>query len=109
MSLRGRARLVVQGDAEAPGALGRGCALLLEGVDEERSLNRAAKRIGMAYSKAWRLLNEAEGQLGFKLIDRDGARGSTLTPEGRHALTAYRALQDEIDALVDRRLEELFS
>lgn len=109
MSLRGRARLVVQGDAEAPGAFGLGCALLLEGVDEERSLNRAAKRIGMAYSKAWRLLNEAESQLGFRLIDRDGARGSTLTPEGRRALEAYRILQDEIDALVDRRLSELFS
>lgn len=109
MSLTGRARLVIQGDAQAPGAFGRGCALLLEGVDAERSLNRAAKRLGMAYSKAWRLLNEAEEQLGLKLIDRDGARGSTLTPEGRRALDGYRALQAEIDALVERRLPELLA
>ncbi|MBE6469843.1 MAG: LysR family transcriptional regulator [Coriobacteriaceae bacterium] len=107
MSLEGHARLVVQGEPEAPGAFGRGCALLLEGVEAERSLNRAAKRLGMAYSKAWRLVNEAEDQVGFKLIDRDGARGSTLTPEGRRALAGYRTLQAEIDELVSRRLPEL--
>lgn len=107
MPLTGKARLVVRGNADGPGAFGLGCALLLEGIDEDHSLNRAAKRLGMAYSKAWRLLNEAEDQLGVKLIDRNGARGSALTDAGRRALDGYRTLQGEIDGLVARRLPEL--
>ena len=57
---------------------GHGCVLLLQGIAREHSLNRAAKSMGMAYSKAWRIVNEAEGQLGCKLIERDGARGSKI-------------------------------
>ena len=90
-----------------PGAFGCGVAQLLEGVDELRSLNKAAKRMGMAYSKAWRIMKEAEAQVGCALILRDGARGSTLTPEGAHMLDVYQTLQAEIDALIARRLPEL--
>ena len=110
MSIAASARITVNGtDRELPGTFGYGCVLLLEGVEVERSLNRAAKRLGMAYSKAWRLVKEAEGQLGVELLDRDGARGSTLTPEGRRAIEGYRTLQAEVDALLERRAPELFS
>lgn len=107
MTITAHARLTFRSDPELPGAFGQGCALLLAGVDEEHSLNRAAKRLGMAYSKAWRIVREAEGQLGYALLDRDGARGSTLTPEGRQALEAYRSIQAEVDALLARRAGEL--
>ena len=80
---------------------------LLEGVAEERSLNRAAKRIGMAYSKAWRIIKEAEEQLGCELLARNGARGSTLTDDGQRVLAAYRQLEQELNDLLDRRLPEL--
>ena len=79
----------------------------LAGVDEERSLNRAAKRMGMAYSKAWRLVREAEAHLGYDLLARDGARGSTLTPRGRRALEAYLDIQAEVDEVLRRRAREL--
>lgn len=91
-----------------PGAFGLGCVQLLEGVAEEHSLNRAAKRLGMAYSKAWRIIREAEGQLGCQLLLRDGARGSTLTAEGERVVAAYRTLQTEVDELLARRTPELF-
>ena len=42
------------------------------------------------------------------LIDRDGARGSSLTKEGGRALRAYRELQAEIDELLAQRAPELF-
>lgn len=110
MTVKAHARLIIHSDdRELPGAFGYGCVLLLEGVEEEHSLNRAAKRMGMAYSKAWRLVKEAEAQLGYDLLDRDGARGSTLTDRGRKAVKAYRALQTEINTLLDRRVPELFS
>lgn len=107
MALTASTRLTIRGDERRPGAFGLGCAQLLEGVAEERSLNRAAKRMGMAYSKAWRVVREAEGQLGMQLLERDGARGSELTADGERVLAAYRTLQREIDELADRRLADL--
>lgn len=107
MTIKATARITLTSSQDLPGAFGQGCALLLEGVAAERSLNRAAKRLGMAYSKAWRLVNEAEAQLGCDLILRDGARGSTLTQDGERVLAAYRELQTEVDTLLARRLPEL--
>ena len=108
MPLSAHARLTISDDTrDLPGAFGGGCAALLEGVADEGSLNRAAKRMGMAYSKAWRIVREAEAHLDCELLTRDGARGSRLTPEGERALKGYRELQREVDELVARRLREL--
>ncbi|MEE0612367.1 MAG: LysR family transcriptional regulator, partial [Collinsella stercoris] len=101
-------RLTISDDTrDLPGAFGGGCAALLEGIADEGSLNRAAKRMGMAYSKAWRIVREAEAHLDCELLTRDGARGSRLTPEGERALKGYRELQREVDELIARRLREL--
>lgn len=106
--IQARVRLSLRrADAELPGAFGQGVALLLEGVDELHSLNKAAKRLGMAYSKAWRIVREAEAQLGCELLLRDGARGSTVTPEGEQVLLAYRTLEHEVNDLLAQRLPEL--
>lgn len=107
MSIKAKARITFKTDDALPGAFGMGCAMLLAGVDEERSLNRAAKKLGMAYSKAWRIVREAEAQLGYDLLDRDGARGSSLTDRGRAALETYRSIQAEVDEVLARRAHEL--
>ncbi len=101
MAYRAMARLVIESDDEGlPGVFGHGCVLLLQGVQKEHSLNRAAKSLGMAYSKAWRIVKEAEGQLGCKLLDRDGARGSSVTPAGERAIEAYETLQTQINNIL---------
>ena len=110
MAVTASARLILHNtDTGIPGAFGLGCVQLLEGVERERSLNRAAKDLGMAYSKAWRLMREAEAQLGVQLLVRDGARGSSLTPEGQRAVAAYRTMEAEMTELLERRCSELFS
>lgn len=88
---------------------GHGCVLLLQGIAREHSLNRAAKSMGMAYSKAWRIVNEAEGQLVCKLIERDGARGSSLTPAGERAIEAYETLQAEINNVIANKANDLIA
>lgn len=88
---------------------GHGCVLLLQGIAREHSLNRAAKSMGMAYSKAWRIVNEAEGQLGCKLIERDGAHGSSLTPAGERAIEAYETLQAEINNVIANKANDLIA
>ena len=55
---------------------GPGVAELLERVREHRSLRAAAASMEMAYSKAWRIIHEAEEGFGFRLLDSTiGGRG----------------------------------
>ena len=108
MEYKTTAKLVIQAfDKDLPGVFGHGCVLLLQGIAREHSLNRAAKSMGMAYSKAWRIVNEAEGQLGCKLIERDGARGSTLTPAGERAV--YEELQTDISQVIAAKANALIA
>ena len=110
MEYKTTAKLVIQAcDKDLPGVFGHGCVLLLQGIAREHSLNRAAKSMGMAYSKAWRIVNEAEGQLGCKLIERDGARGSTLTPAGERAIEVYEELQTDINQVIAAKADALIA
>lgn len=77
---------------------GEGPCRLLRLVEETGSLRCAAASMEMAYSKALKLVKQAEEALGFPLTQRcvggkDGG-GSTLTPEGRRFLLQYEAYRD---------------
>jgi molybdate transport system regulatory protein len=89
------------------GTLGKGIAILLRGIVETGSLHAAAKKIHMAYSKAWRIFKETEASFGYKLISRDGARGSTLTKEGLKLLETYEQLEADAEAFIAKRFAEL--
>ena len=92
-------------DDKGGSEFGPGIANLCMGVREAGSLNAAAKRMGMAYSKAWRIVKETEATLGVKLLDRDGAHGSTLTEEGTLLLDTYL----DIDAQMQAAAESVFA
>lgn len=74
---------------------GEGPCRLLHLVEKTGSLRCAAASMEMAYSKALKLIRQAEGALGFPLTVRcaggKAGGGSTLTPEGRAFLQAYEA------------------
>ncbi|MDR1422828.1 MAG: LysR family transcriptional regulator [Coriobacteriales bacterium] len=106
LGFRIRLTLFAGEDADE-GAFGKGVATLLRGIEDLGSLNASAKRIHMAYSKAWRIVKETEAAFEFNLIDRDGARGSSLTPEGRKLLTAYEALETDGSSYLADRFQEL--
>lgn len=77
---------------------GEGPCRLLRCVEKTGSLRAAAMEMEMAYSKATKLLKQAEENLGFSLTRRstggkDGG-GSVLTPEGRQWLNQYEAYRD---------------
>lgn len=74
---------------------GEGPARLLKSIEEHGSLRSAAISMNMAYTKALKLIKNAETVLGFPLTTRttggkDGG-GSTLTPEGKAWLNRYEA------------------
>lgn len=77
---------------------GEGPFRLLRSVEKTGSLRSAALEMEMAYSKASKLLKQAEANLGFSLTSRstggkDGG-GSVLTPEGKRWLRQYEAYRD---------------
>ena len=77
---------------------GEGPCRLLRCVEKTGSLRAAAIEMEMAYSKASKILKQAETSLGFPLTTRnaggkDGG-GSRLTPEGKRWLQQYEAYRD---------------
>lgn len=90
-------RLTVANPKQKGGSVfGPGIAALCSGVQELGSLNAAAKSMGMAYSKAWRIIKDTETALGFQLLIRDGAHGSSLTKEGSQLLEVYTSIQEKL-------------
>ena len=88
-------------DDEGNKFFGEGPLRLLRCVERTGSLRAAAIEMEMAYSKAIRLLKQAEANLGFPLTQRstggkDGG-GSVLTPEGKRWLRQYEAYRDACD------------
>ncbi|MGH8045924.1 MAG: winged helix-turn-helix domain-containing protein [Chthoniobacterales bacterium] len=78
-------------------AFGPGKAELLGHLDETRSLNQAAKAMGMSYMKAWLLVRTMNRSFKKPLVKsaRGGAQGggAELTPAGRKVLALYREMQ----------------
>ena len=103
-------RLTIANPAsESHSEFGRGVAALCQGVVDTGSLNAAAKKMGMAYSKAWRIMKDTEDALGFKILNRDGAHGSTLTPEGRALLDTYYEVEKQVQAAAERLLADIIA
>ena len=95
---------IMNPDAESGSLFGRGIASLCLGVRETGSLNAAAKGMGMAYSKAWRIIKDTEAALDLQLLNRDGAHGSDLTEADNKLLDTYLAIEEKLQ----KEAEELF-
>lgn len=85
--------------------------LLLE-VGRTGSLRQAAMELGMAYTKALKLLNRAEAVLGYPLIARSAGGkaggGSVLTKEGEEVLRKYEAYRNRCKEANCRIYQEIF-
>ena len=91
---------------------GEGPARLLHGIEECGSLRAAAMSMDMAYTKALKLIKNAESALGIVLITRtaggkDGG-GSRITPEGKEWLIKYENYRDACKAANAKLYMEFF-
>ena len=88
---------------------GPGVCELLERIRETGSIQAAAARMELSYTKAWKILNRAEEELGTSLITRvSGGRNggsSTLTPAGEEAVKDFREMERKLAAYADELLE----
>ncbi len=85
-------------DEDGEKFFGEGPARLLYEIETTGSLRAAALSMGMAYTKALKLVKHAEKALGFPLTTRTvggkNGGGSILTPEGKAWLARYEAYRD---------------
>ena len=94
-------------------SFGPGPMRLLQGVLETGSLHKSASNMGMAYSKAWKMIRSLEEEWGFPLLEKHsggfGGGGSTLTAEGKELLDKYTAMLTEIETFTQTAFEKHFS
>ena len=81
---------------------GPGVCELLERIRETGSIQAAAARMEMSYTKAWRILKRAEEETGRHLITRTagGKNGgsSSLTDAGVKAVRDFREMEAKLSA-----------
>lgn len=91
---------------------GPGVSALMSYVKETGSLSAACKEMGMAYSKAWKIIKKAEQDLGITLMEgqRGGRQGgkTLLTKDGEEFLKAYLGFVKESQEAVDRIYHKYF-
>lgn len=91
---------------------GPGTVELMTLVRRTGSLSAACKQMGMAYSKAWKMVKNAEADLGFSLMEgvRGGEHGGStvLTEAGEEFLNRYLAFEQKAGEALDRLFEQYF-
>lgn len=77
---------------------GEGPYRLLRGIEKNGSLRSTAMNMGMSYTKALKLVNNAEKELGIRFTTRvaggKSGGGSVLTSEGKAWLDKYEKYRD---------------
>ncbi|MDP2133744.1 MAG: LysR family transcriptional regulator [Sulfuritalea sp.] len=82
-------------------ALGPGKIDLLRAIGEMRSISGAARRLGIAYKRAWLLIDTLNQGFGRPVVTTatggKGGGGARLTPLGEQIVLGYDALERRIN------------
>jgi len=78
--------------------LGKGGAQILEQIEREESISKAAEKLGMSYRYVWSYLQKIEGALGEQVIEtfrggKSGGGGAKLTKLGKSLLEEYNRVE----------------
>ena len=84
-------------------SFGPGVIRILELVQENGSLAKSYRAMGLSASKGWRIIKRAEEDLGFELLEsfsggKDGGQ-SRLSEKGRELLNNYKSFSKELNEL----------
>src|SRR5579871_2334342 len=87
-------------DRSGQAVLGSGRLELLEAIERCHSISAAARHLGMAYRRAWLLvqsMNQAAGQaLVLVATGGHGGGGAQLSPQGRYAVALFREFEERL-------------
>ena len=90
---------------------GQGKTELLECIEEDGSIARAAEKMGLSYKKAWTHVKTLQQNGNHELVISQKGRGSggtILTPHAKELIKKYRQLQEDVEKFANKRFEELF-
>ncbi|MEM3054717.1 MAG: LysR family transcriptional regulator [Candidatus Bathyarchaeia archaeon] len=88
--------------------IGKGGAEILEQIEREQSISKAARKLGMSYRYVWSYLKRIEKTLGKPIIEtfrggKAGGGGARLTTLGKSLLNEYR----RVDSYLSKVLSEM--
>ncbi|MGC4019124.1 MAG: LysR family transcriptional regulator [Muricomes sp.] len=93
-------------------AYGPGLIALLECLRSTGSMKEACIKMGMSYSKGWKIVNRAEKELGYDLLVRrhGGNMGGKceMTEEGDSLISRYRKMERRVNELTLETFEYYF-
>ena len=86
--------------------------MLLFLISDNYSIHKGCACTGLAYSKAWGMINQLEHNLGYAVVERKrggkGGGGTSLTPDGERFLAAYQAFEETVHKIAQKEFRERF-
>jgi molybdate transport system regulatory protein len=87
--------------------IGKGGAEILETIDKENSISRAAETLGMSYRYVWNYIQEIQSVMEEPIVEtykggKMGGGGAKLTGLGKSLLVEYK----QVESYLDRVLSE---
>ena len=108
MNYKIKSRIWIEADGNI--LLGEGRVNLLKAIDEEGSLSKAAKVLGMSYKKAWSLIDavnkRAEKPVTASSIGGKGGGGAQLTDYGKSLVHAFETINENCWKFLDQQIKE---
>jgi len=90
---------------------GKGRDNILKAIDEQRSLNAAAKKLEMSYRAAWGRLKASEERMGMKLVEiGTHDKSMQLTAQARSIIDRFEQMEKDVEKLLheaDRDFQKL--
>jgi len=85
--------------------IGKGGAEILETIDKENSITKAAESLGMSYRYVWNYLQEIKNALEEPIVDtykggKSGGGGAKLTVLGKSLLAEYKQVESYLSKVL---------
>lgn len=91
---------------------GPGAASLLRQIDSIGSVREACMKMGMSYSKGWKIIHSAEEELGYQIVERrpGGKNGGAayVTPKGKELLKLFELYEKRVEEAADDIYQDIF-
>lgn len=91
---------------------GPGTAALLKQIDSIGSVREACVKMGMSYSKGWKIIHSAEDELGYQIVERrpGGKHGGAahITQRGKRLLELFEMYEKQVEKAADEIYQDIF-